>query len=611
MSYTKHNFQPGDKLYASQLNEMDNQIALNEENVVNFTEGLPDIVDDWLDENFSNPDSPPLDRSLNSSSSAAPADLVGELKQDLNYVKSITGEIVDLLSLITTAGAIKLSDGTPMASGSSILNYFSYSPDFIEVKEGAELEYALRTPTNYAVIAFYTTANENSYSPTNSIEGTGGVLTGKYVVPSDGYIRITTRNETAGKTANLTTYGEIDDIKSNITTLQTNVGALQTWKTTADSNITNLFDDSNDIYKSIFSLIGDATINGYIKNNGSLATHNNYGTTDYIPIKNGDTFLYNIAHGSELPIISFYSSKSEESYDSTKSVIGSTNYATGTYTATANGYVRFTFLKTKTESYVIFDQTIADNVVKFIKTNVIDILPPDNDVNHLNILCMGDSIFGNDGEIPSHLNNWCGSCINGAFGGTRVSVRGSGDFKYFDGVNLVTALTTQTWTDQDTAAEALSSEYPWITGRLAGLKEVDMSSVDVIIMDWGTNDYTASQTIETILEAYNSVIDMFQTTYPTIRLLITTPIWRYWGTESDNENGDNKVYNTSTLKEIALAIEQNAKDKRISAFNAYQNIPLSYATASSYYDAGDTTHLNNSGNKIYAGYLMGKLRTMY
>ena len=30
MSYVKHNFQTGDILYASELNEMDDQIALNE-----------------------------------------------------------------------------------------------------------------------------------------------------------------------------------------------------------------------------------------------------------------------------------------------------------------------------------------------------------------------------------------------------------------------------------------------------------------------------------------------------------------------------------------------------------------------------------------------------
>ena len=41
-------------------------------------------VDAYLDEHITNPDSPPLDRTLSSSSAAAPADMVGELKSALN-----------------------------------------------------------------------------------------------------------------------------------------------------------------------------------------------------------------------------------------------------------------------------------------------------------------------------------------------------------------------------------------------------------------------------------------------------------------------------------------------------------------------------------------------
>ena len=40
---------------------------------------IEDAVDAWLTENITNPDSPPLDRSLSSSSAAAPADLVGAM----------------------------------------------------------------------------------------------------------------------------------------------------------------------------------------------------------------------------------------------------------------------------------------------------------------------------------------------------------------------------------------------------------------------------------------------------------------------------------------------------------------------------------------------------
>lgn len=53
-------------------------------------------VDSWLEENFSNPDSPPLDRSLSSPHAAAPADIVGEVENSLNKVFDSDAENVDL-----------------------------------------------------------------------------------------------------------------------------------------------------------------------------------------------------------------------------------------------------------------------------------------------------------------------------------------------------------------------------------------------------------------------------------------------------------------------------------------------------------------------------------
>ena len=46
-------------------------------------------VDEWLGEHITNPNSPPLDRSLSSSSSAAPADMVGDLNAALNQLVRI------------------------------------------------------------------------------------------------------------------------------------------------------------------------------------------------------------------------------------------------------------------------------------------------------------------------------------------------------------------------------------------------------------------------------------------------------------------------------------------------------------------------------------------
>lgn len=363
-------------------------------------------------------------------------------------------------------------------------------------------------------------------------------------------------------------------------------------------------DETDRIRQNIFGLNASKGENGFLRATGAVQANNGYVTTDYIRIYNGQSFTYRIGHGIELPVICFFTGKDKSYIVSSKTVNGIDGYVSGTFTADQDGYVRITYSKTKNQGYVVFTNDIPDNIRLSINPNTL---------KDKNILCLGDSIFGNDGEIVSFINDSGAIAVNGAVGGTQVSVRSgaSDNFRYFDGVNLVTALCTQNWTDQETAASALSSSYPWIVGRLANLKTVDMSKVDCITMDWGTNDYTSGKTIAEITTAYNTVIDLLQQYYPSVRLLIITPIWRYFGAKADNENGDNKVYNVSTLKEIATAIDNNSKDKRIESLQMYQKMPLSYNTADLYFDSGDSTHLNTTGNKVYSQILIGKLRSMF
>ena len=52
------------------------------------SEKIVEEVDAWLDEHITNPDSPPLDRSLTSLSAAAPADLVGDINDEVGNLKN-------------------------------------------------------------------------------------------------------------------------------------------------------------------------------------------------------------------------------------------------------------------------------------------------------------------------------------------------------------------------------------------------------------------------------------------------------------------------------------------------------------------------------------------
>lgn len=59
------------------------QASLNKADSSLQGEDVTDAVDTYLAENFTNPDSPPLDRTLTSANSAAPADIVGTIQTAL------------------------------------------------------------------------------------------------------------------------------------------------------------------------------------------------------------------------------------------------------------------------------------------------------------------------------------------------------------------------------------------------------------------------------------------------------------------------------------------------------------------------------------------------
>ena len=85
MSYTPTVWKRGDIVSSEKLNKLEQGVADATSETI-----IVEETDAWLEENISQETGYVLDRSLESSEAAAPADLVGELKTALN---SITTEI--------------------------------------------------------------------------------------------------------------------------------------------------------------------------------------------------------------------------------------------------------------------------------------------------------------------------------------------------------------------------------------------------------------------------------------------------------------------------------------------------------------------------------------
>lgn len=230
------------------------------------------------------------------------------------------------------------------------------------------------------------------------------------------------------------------------------------------------------------------------------------------------------------------------------------------------------------------------------------------------ILVFGDSIWGNDrtNGVADFLREYSGAIVyNGAVGGTRITgdrnQYSSPAYKPFDGVNLIHALLTQTWTEQDANVDDVTSYVKDET--LPMLKSVDMSKIDIVILSYGHNDFTAPKTVSEIQSAFESAVSEILTAYPSIRILIITPPWRMFS----NKTVDGDVYensNNDTLRDIADGIVAGAKAKHIACLNMLDEMPWRAETKGYYLDS-DEVHPNTEGNKIYAHVVNGKLRSMY
>lgn len=242
------------------------------------------------------------------------------------------------------------------------------------------------------------------------------------------------------------------------------------------------------------------------------------------------------------------------------------------------------------------------------------------------IVNIGDSLFGNydTNSISAELGTLSGATVyNCGFGGTRAVAReatgSNATFSPFDFQNLAQAICTGVWTTQDAqiGGEETPSTY---STRLETIKNVDFNTVDILTIAYGTNDWavgywggtppplTAESGIS-VIRALREGISLINQTYPHIKIVLITPIWRYWY-ESDS---DTTSYGTGTLEEFATAYEALAKELKIPFIDSYHNLTFNENNRTIFYaeTAESSTHLNAKGRKMYAELIDGRLKTIF
>ncbi len=379
--------------------------------------------------------------------------------------------------------------------------------------------------------------------------------------------------------------------------------------------------------------------------------------SDYIPIDNTKSKLYVLRDNAPWAVRLFY-------YDSSKNFISPNDLIMNSTTSAVKGssdipnnaaYVRMyrgisTVAKLQlsyTEESEIYD---PGSYVK-LKPGIAV-----NSVAGKKIAFFGDSIIGNfddnSGVCKQVADKTGATVINCAFGGTRMAyeysafgdasptatgyVDGATDaqknqvdqYRYWNaisGVELARAISTGTWTLQDTAVANMTGGLDYFASRLAAIKAIDWTTVDYILWEYGTNDFTTGAKVQAhgtdptnmfaFDNAYYKAIELISTAYPHIQIIPITPIYRWWRDgdttnfldDSNTHEIEDYLGTDRLLTDFVACVKAVSFHLQLPYIDDYHTLGANMYTYLSYFDNTDGTHPKANGRKRIAEHIASQL----
>ena len=261
----------------------------------------------------------------------------------------------------------------------------------------------------------------------------------------------------------------------------------------------------------------------------------------------------------------------------------------------------------------VFYRTCKSNGAwtKWFETGVVEL--PKHRLAGKNIVFIGDSIFGNNrtatGVTIAFASITGANIYNFALGGTRGKARtDSYKWSQFDGENLAKAIASGDYSEQVAMLETMTDEPFYFESVITEMQNFDFSTVDYMICNYGTNDWTGGHSTETYHEGISSIIETILTAYPNIIFIKCTPTERFVLDGEDRVSGAVHKNATSgiTLKELANEDADIANEYNIPLIDLY-NIGVNTFTKDIYFSDGDYTHHNEVGRKRIAEILSEKI----
>ena len=236
------------------------------------------------------------------------------------------------------------------------------------------------------------------------------------------------------------------------------------------------------------------------------------------------------------------------------------------------------------------------------------------------IVMLGDSIIGNyhgDGSIPVYVEEFTKANVyNCGFGGSSMgsdTVDPNAILEAFNGWKVIHAITTGDYSGMQAAINSDPTYQvikDYFQDHLDILENMDWSTVDMITLSYGTNDWGTRVTLDnpddkydtdTFTGAFRTALEDLWTVYPHIKVMAFGIIWRgitISGGQVTGDSDDGKHGRNWYLKEYEDAADDVCKEYHVPFVPMYDFTDFNKFTWSVYFPSSDGTHPNQEGRYV-------------
>lgn len=228
------------------------------------------------------------------------------------------------------------------------------------------------------------------------------------------------------------------------------------------------------------------------------------------------------------------------------------------------------------------------------------------------VVVFGDSLIGmtrDQTSVPAYAAEYTGAKVyNVGFGGCRMAKHPTNGYAAFSMWALADAVSTGNYSTQEAQAP---SGADYFSSQLDVLKSIDFTTVNAIVIHYGTNDFAASVPLDdsanllstdTVCGALRYSIKKLLAAFPKIKIFLSLPLYRTW-----SGVGAETYKNTleKTLPEYDSAMKTVAEEHNLPTIDGYKRLGINTINAGAY--LSDGTHLNDFGRRQFGELIGGYL----